>query len=233
MRSDSSRTRNEPPALPAGDAERFELVASRLYTPVLGDILDALGRTHQLLPPEISPLQPHMVVVGRAMPVLVTAVYGPQARPFGLLTEALDQLSQGEVYVAHGGGVPCAAWGEILTATAKIRGAAGAVVHGYHRDTPKVLAQAWPVFSHGAYAQDSSVRSAVVSYRVPIEIGGVSIQPGELVIGDVDGVVIIPRELEDEVLGRALEKASAENVVLDAIRRGLSSTAAFEQYGVL
>lgn len=230
---DSRQHQNRPPALPSGDAERFELVASRLYTAVLGDILDTLGRMHQLLPPEISPLRPEMVVVGRAMPVVVAGVYGPQPRPFGLLTDALDQLNPGDVYVSHGGGVPAAAWGEILTETAKIRGATGAVIHGYHRDTAKVLAQAWPVFSHGAYAQDSSVRTSVVGYRVPIEIGGVSIRPGDLVVGDVDGVVIIPHELENEVLERAFAKASAENVVLDAIRQGLSSTAAFERYGVL
>lgn len=186
-----------------------------------------------MLPPEIAPLRPEMVVVGRAMPVLVVAVHGPQARPFGLLTEALDQLASGEVYLAHGGGIPCAAWGEILTVTAKSRGAAGAVLHGYHRDTTKVLAQGWPVFSHGAYAQDSAVRSSVVAYRVPVELGGVSIEPGCLVFGDVDGVVILPRELEDEVLERALEKVSAESRVLESIRAGLSSTAAFERYGVL
>jgi 4-hydroxy-4-methyl-2-oxoglutarate aldolase len=222
-----------PPTLPDDDAERFALVAERLYTAVVGDILDAVGRTHQFLPPQIVPLRPEMVVVGRAMPVLVAEVYGPQVRPFGLLTEALDQLQPGEVYVAHGGGAPCAAWGEILTATARMRGAAGAVLHGYHRDTPKVLAQDWPVFSHGPFGQDASVRSSVIGYRTGIEIAGVRVEPGDLVVGDVDGVVIVPRAVEDEVLGRALEKASAENTVLDAILRGRSSSDAFAQYGVL
>lgn len=221
------------PLLPAADAERFELVTGRLYTPVIGDVLDALGRTQQFLPAEIRPLRSEMVVVGRAMPVLVAAVSGPQAQPFGRLTEALDQLQPGEVYVAHGGGVPCAAWGEILTATARTRGATGAVLHGYHRDTWKVLAQDWPVFSHGAYGQDASVRSVVTDVRVRIEIEGVVVEPGDLIIGDVDGVVVVPRELEDEVLERALEKASTENVVLEAIRNGLSSTEAFARHGVL
>jgi 4-hydroxy-4-methyl-2-oxoglutarate aldolase len=225
--------RHPAPPLPDDDAQRFDLVAKRLYTPVIGDVLDALGRTHQFLPPEIRPLQPEMVVVGRAMPVVVAAVYGPQAQPFGRLTEALDQLSPGDVWVADGGGVSCAAWGEILTATARIRGAAGAVLHGYHRDTPKVLAQGWPVFSHGPYAQDAAVRSIVIDVRVRIEIDGVAVEPGDLIVGDVDGVVVVPRALEDEVLERALEKASAENVVLGAIESGLSSTEAFARYGVL
>jgi regulator of RNase E activity RraA len=221
-----------PPPSP-DDAERFELVTGRLYTAVIGDVLDALGRTRQFLPATIRPLRAEMVVVGRAMPVLVEGVYGPQAQPFGRLTEALDQLQPGEVYVAHGGGVPCAAWGEILTATARLRGAAGAVLHGYHRDTWKVLAQDWPVFSHGSYGQDASIRSVVTDVRVRIEIEGVVVEPGDLIVGDVDGVVVVPREIEDEVLERSFEKASAENLVLHAIRDGLSSTEAFARYGVL
>jgi regulator of RNase E activity RraA len=218
---------------PDDDPGRFALVAERLSTPLVGDILDSLGRTQQFLPPAIKPLRPGLDVVGRAMPVVTTEVSGPQPRAFGLLTEALDQLQPGEVYLVDGGGAPCAAWGEILTETARMRGAVGAVVHGYHRDTPKVLAREWPVFSHGAFAQDASVRSAVTAYRVGIEIGGVAIEPGDLVVGDVDGVVIVPRDVEDEVLTRALEKASTENAVLAAIRAGMSSSAAYDEYGVL
>jgi regulator of RNase E activity RraA len=214
------------------DEKRFALVAERLSTPLVGDILDGLGQTHRFLPPAIAPLHANAVIVGRAMPVVATQVSGPQVRPFGLLTVALDQLQPGEVYLVDGGGAPCAAWGEILTETARMRGAVGAVIHGYHRDTPK-LPQDWPIFSRGPFAQDSSVRSAVTAYRVGIEIGGVAIEPGDLVVGDVDGVVIVPREIEDDVLARALDKASAENVVLAAIHAGMSSTAAFEQYRVL
>lgn len=219
--------------LPNDDGERFALVAGRLSTPVVGDILDSLGRMHQFLPPSIRPLRSGLDVVGRAMPVRAVEVTGPQRRPFGLLMEALDQLEPGEVYLVDGGGAACAAWGEILAETARMRGAVGAVVHGYHRDTQKLFAHEWPVFSHGSFAQDASVRSSVVAYRVHVEICGVAIAPGDLVIGDVDGVVIVPREIEDDVLARALEKASVENAVLAAIRAGMSSTAAYEQYGVL
>lgn len=219
--------------LPTTDAERFALVRDRLYTPVIGDILDTLGHLHQFLPPSVRPLREDMVVVGRAMPSLTARVHGAQAKPFGLLTESLDQLEPGEVYLGQAESVPCAAWGEILTATARMRGATGAVVHGYHRDTPQVLRQHWPVFSWGGYAQDSSVRSAVIAYRVPIEIGQVTIRPGDLVVGDSDGVLVIPRAVEDEVLERALVKADTENTVLTAILAGTSSTEAFAQHGVL
>lgn len=104
------------------DSELFELVKKYLYTPVVGDILDAYGRYHQFLPPQIQPIKEDMKIVGRAMPVLMIDVYGKQEKPFGLLTEALDQLQPGEVYIATGGAMRCAYWGEILTATAKKKG---------------------------------------------------------------------------------------------------------------
>ena len=222
---DSSEWRN--------DQELFDLIGRELYTPVVGDILDALGRYHQFLPQPVQPMRESMVVVGRAMPVLMIDVHGPQTKPFGLLTEALDDLKPGEVYLAGGGTMRCAYWGELLTATARTRGAAGAVVDGFHRDTPKVLEQNWPVFSRGRFAQDSSVRTAVADFRCPIEIGGVWIGPGDLVYGDLDGVVIVPRAIENEVITQALVKARGEKVVRKAIEGGMSATDAFKKFGFL
>jgi regulator of RNase E activity RraA len=211
----------------------FNSIREHLFSSVIGDVLDSLGHFHQILPAYLRPMKPEMKLVGRAMPVQLADVFGVQAEPFGKLTLALDQLEHGEVYVATGGVAPCSAWGEILTTTAKARGAVGAVVDSYHRDTPKILELDWPVFSRGPYAQDAAVRSIVEAYRVPVEIGGVLVRPGDLIMGDVDGVVVIPREIEGEVVGAALEKVFAENLVLDAIRGGMSSTNAFDKYGVL
>lgn len=127
----------------------------------------------------------------------------------------------------------CAYWGEILTATAKQRGAVGAVINGYHRDTPRVLEQDWPVFSRGRFAQDSAVRTQVVDYRCAIEVGGVRVEPGDLVFGDLDGVVVVPRRVEAEVIERALAKARGEKLVRREIEAGMSSTEAFRKYGIL
>jgi regulator of RNase E activity RraA len=215
------------------DNELFAAFRDELYTPVVGDILDTLGLWHQFLPQPIQPMSTGMKLVGRAMPVLMIDVYGPQDQPFGKLTEALDQLEPGDIYLASGGEMRCAYWGEILTATARVRGASGAVINGYHRDTPRVLEQDWPVFSRGRFAQDSGVRTKVVDYRCPIEVGPVSVQPGDLVFGDLDGVVVIPARHEAEVTERALEKARGEKLVRDEIEAGLSSTAAFQKYGIL
>ena len=125
------------------------------------------------------------------------------------MTEALDQLQPDEIYVATGAH-NSALWGELLTATAKSRGATGAVLDGYSRDTPQVLEQNFPVFCSGVWAQDSSVRTYVFDFRCDIEIGQVTVHNGDVVFGDVDGVLIIPRSVAEEVIEKALEKASKE-----------------------
>ncbi len=215
------------------DDELFALLTAELNSPVIGDILDALGRYHQILPAAVQPMRETMRLAGRAMTALMIDVYGEQKQPFGLLTRALDDLRPGEVYIASGGDMRCAYWGELLTATARARGAAGAVINGYHRDTQKVLEQNWPVFSRGRYAQDSAVRTQVADYRCPIEVTGVWINAGDIVFGDMDGVVIIPKELEAEVVTRSLDKARGERVVRKAIEAGMSATEAFRKYGIL
>jgi 4-hydroxy-4-methyl-2-oxoglutarate aldolase len=220
-------------AVETSGTAHWGLIRAELYTPVVGDILDEMGFRRQFLPPSIRGITAQSKLVGRAMPVLIADVTGPQAQPFGRLTEALDQLESGEVYVAQSPSIPCSAWGEILTATASKRGAVGAVVDGFHRDTPRVLEQDFPVFSRGAYAQDAAVRSSVIDFRCRIRIGDVEIEPGDLIFGDIDGVVVIPASVENEVIDRALAKARAENEVRSAIEAGMSSTDAFHAYGVL
>lgn len=215
------------------DSELFKLITERLFTPVLGDILDREGRWHQFLPQPIKPLAPHYRVVGRAFPVQIADVTGPQSRPFGRLTDALDAIQPGEVYVATGGSMNCAAWGEILTATARTRGGAGAVIDGFHRDTPRVLEQNWPVFSRGSFAQDAGVRSSVMNFRCAVEIGGALVEPGDLIFGDVDGVLAIPHEMERRVIEMALEKVAGEKVVRKEIEAGSTSTSVFDRYGIL
>lgn len=214
------------------DTEMFELMKEKLYTPVVGDILDAMGYNHQFLPPYIHPLKDGMKIAGRVCTVLEHDVFEPQKKPFGLLTEALDQLKENEVYVATGAH-NSALWGELLTATARTRGAVGAVLDGYTRDTPQVLAQNFPVFARDRWAQDSSIRTNVVDFRCTIEIGQVTIHDGDLVFADIDGVLIIPKEVAEEVIEKSLEKAAGEKLVRKAIEGGMSATEAFAKFGIL
>lgn len=215
------------------NSDFLEKITASLYTPVVGDILDTYGLYHQFLPQPIQPAAPGMKLAGFAMPVLMIDVYGPQKKPFGLLTEALDQLGENEIYLASGGMMRCAYWGELLTATSRMRKAAGAVINGYHRDTPQMLEQGFPVFSRGRFAQDSSVRTQVADFRCPIEVDGVLVNPGDLIFGDVDGVVVVPQNIMREVIEKALEKARGEKAVRKAIEGGMSSTEAFRTFGIL
>jgi 4-hydroxy-4-methyl-2-oxoglutarate aldolase len=215
------------------DSDLFRLMRKELYTPVIGDILDQLKCYHQILPPQIQTLSDQHKVAGRVMPALMYDVFGPQVSPFGKLTEALDQVETNEVIVITGGSMHCAYWGEILTASVKIRGANGAIIDGYHRDTPKIVEQNFPVFSRGRFAQDSSVRSKLIDYRCPIEIGGVSIENSDVVFGDIDGVVIIPAIYIEEVIAKSLEKVRGEKLVRVEIDNGMTSTEAFSKFGIL
>lgn len=224
------------------DTELFALMREKLFPAVIGDILDTMGLLHQFLPPHIRPIQPGMVIVGRAMPVLESNAFaaseptgsGPLSRqPFGLLFQALDDLREHEVYLATGCTPAFALWGGLMTTRARHLKAAGAVLDGYHRDTPEVLASGMPVFSMGGYAQDQGARGKVVDWRVPLELGGVRVQPGEIVFGDLDGVLVIPRAAEEEAIRRALEKVSTENRVRDAIEQGMSTAEAFRTFGVM
>jgi 4-hydroxy-4-methyl-2-oxoglutarate aldolase len=224
------------------DDELFALMRKQLFPAVIGDILDTMGFLRQFLTPTIKPVHSDMVVIGRAMPVLETNCFSasdPQGRsplaqrPFGLLFEALDDLKAGEVYVATGCAPQFALWGGLMTTRAMHLRAAGAVVDGYSRDTPEVLQLGLPVFSYGGYAQDQGPRGKVVDWRVPVEINGVRVKPGDIVFGDLDGVLVIPHEAEVEAIRRGLEKASAENKVRDAIQRGMSTVEAFRTFGVM
>ena len=174
-----------------------------------------------------------MLIAGRAMPVVYADVFEEPDKPFGLLTEALDQLQPGEVWVGSGCRHASAMWGEILTATAKSRGAVGAVVDGFHRDTPKVLEQNWPVYSRGRYAADSAPRNMVLSYRQTIIENGVIVRPGDLIFADLDGVLVVPQELETEVVTKALAKARAEKPYATQSKTACPAPAAFHTYGVL
>lgn len=217
----------------SADENLYTLVLNTLYTPVIGDILDTLGFYHQFLPQPIQPIVESMRLVGRAMTVQLTDAWGKQDAPFGRMTEALDSIQPHDIYVVTGGSQNCAAWGEIMTATARTRGGAGAIIDGYHRDTPRVLEQNWPVFSRGRFAQDAGVRSKVADFGCPIEIGGVQILHGDLIVGDLDGVIVVPAKIEKEVIEKAIEKATAEKVVRKAIEAGMSSTDAFHKFGIL
>jgi len=230
------------PTLAPADAELFAALKSELFTAVVGDVLDAMGHRQQFLPAGIAPLLPKSRIVGRAMPVLEADVYsdvaadgaGPLARkPFGLMLEALDDLKPGEIYIATGASLRYALWGGLMSTRATHLRAAGAILDGYVRDADEIEARGFTVFCRGLYAQDQGPRGKVIDYRCPIEIEGVRIEPGDLLFGDREGVLVIPRAVEEEAIRRAREKASTEGAVAIAIRGGMSACEALATFGVM
>ena len=224
------------------DEELFRIVKKELFTCVVGDVMDRMRLQHQFLPPQIRPLNPDMVLIGRAMPVLSVDVFEEKitgtanklmAKPFGLVLEALDGLLPNEVYVNTGSSPRNALWGELMTVRAKKLGATGAVLNGYVRDTKAILKTWFPTFSFGSYGQDSAPRYKVVDFRVPVEIGVVRFRPGDLLFGDIDGVCMIPVEAETEVFTKALEKARGEKRVKKVLMLGTSAVAAFEKHRIM
>lgn len=224
------------------DTELFSTIRRSLNTAVLGDVLDQMGLRRCFLPAGLSPLTPDTVMIGRAMSVLEADVFddgtadaaGPlTAKPFGLMLEALDNLRTGEIYVATGASPRYALWGELMSTRAKVLGAAGAVLDGYVRDARGIEAQGFACFGRGLYAQDQGPRGKVIDYRCTIEIGGIRIDPGVLMLGDREGVLVIPAQAEAEAVARAVEKVRAEDTVGAAIRGGMSACQAFATHGVM
>jgi 4-hydroxy-4-methyl-2-oxoglutarate aldolase len=218
------------------DDELLPLIKRELFSAIIGDVLDKMGYLHCFLPPRIRPLRDDMVLAGRAMPVLEVDLpeNAPDGRkPFGLMLEALDDLKPHEVYVAAGASATYALWGELMSTRAMKLGAAGAVMDGWARDTAGILQLGFPTFAYGSYAQDQGPRGEVRDFRTTVRVGGVSIRPGDLVFGDRDGVLVVPRESEEEALTRAFEKLEGENLVRIAIENGMSTVEAFRTYGVM
>jgi regulator of RNase E activity RraA len=224
------------------DPVTFERARRDLYSAVIGDVMDAMGYTRQFLPPQIQPLRDDMVVVGRAMTVLEADDAGGEgpgrhdatlAQPFGLMLRALDDLKTNEVYLCTGASPTYALWGELMSTAARNRGAVGAVVNGWSRDTRGILNLGFPTFSYGRYAQDQRPRGKVIDFRCPIELAGVRVEPGDVVFGDLDGVCIVPRSIEKEVFDAAFEKASGEKKVFEAISAGMLAQDAWDKFGIM
>lgn len=223
------------------DTELFALMRKELYSAVIGDVLDKMQYFHQFLPQKIQPMKMDMIIVGRAMTVLEadsflelsSGVNPIMNKPFGLMLEALDDLKENEVYICSGASPSYALVGELMCTRMQKLGAAGTVVNGFHRDTKGILELDFPCFSYGRYAQDQGPRGKVIDYRVPIEIEGVRINPGDIIFGDMDGVLVIPKEVEIEVIQKAYEKATGEKMVAQAIQSGMGAKESFDKYGIM
>ncbi len=224
------------------DKELFSIAKKELFVALVGDVLDKLGYQHQFLSPQLKPVNNDFVVIGRAMPVLEADVFEEvvehtnnplMKKPFGIMFEALDSLQENEVYICSGSSPRYALWGGLMSTRAMKLKAAGAVVNGYSRDTNEILSLNFPTFSMGGYAQDQGPRGKVIDYRVPIEVDGVRVNPGDIVYGDRDGVLIVPQEVAEKAFTGAIEKARGEQLVKEALEAGMSTVDAFAKFGIM
>jgi 4-hydroxy-4-methyl-2-oxoglutarate aldolase len=220
------------------DAEIYAFVKKHLYVAAVCDMLDSLGYRDQAMHQRLRPLLPDIRncgFVGRARTVRWMEVdYVVDDDPYGLEIEVVDALRPGDVVVHstdHSG--TNAPWGELLSTVAKRNGSVGCVCDSQIRDCVRIIEMGYPVYYAGIRALDSMGRGRVMSYDVPIRCGEVLVRPGELVFADYDGIVVIPQEVEREVLELARDKAGKESLTRQALLEGKSLREVYDTYGVL
>lgn len=214
--------------------EEFDKLEKELYSAVIADVLDGLGIRNNVMHYDINPVTPNMVVMGRAFTVLATDIYQIPEDPYKLEIESVDNTSKGEVIVATVHGTNSSGfWGELLTTGAKGHGCRGAIIDGFTRDQKKIIEMGFPLFVKGSSPYDSKGRTEVVEYKKPIICGNVLVNPGDIVFGDIDGIVVIPQDVEDEVIKKAMEKVHGENKVREDLLAGVSLKEVFAKYHIL
>ena len=220
----------------ANDQERFDWIRRHLYVPAVCDILDSLGHRQQAMHQRLRPLDPaNSTIVGRARTFQwMETDYIVKQDPYGLEIDAMDSLKPGDVVIHStdyaGTNAP---WGELMSTVAQRSGATGCICDSQIRDCQKIIQIGFPVFYQGIRPLDSMGRGRVMAYDVPVKCGEVLVQPGELVFADFDGVVVVPKAVEDDVLRLAQEKVGKENDSRRELLKGRSLRDVYNQYRVL
>lgn len=209
-------------------------VKEKLYASVISDVLDDMGLTRQVMGADIRPLTPDGMIFGRVRTMLAVPIFTSLPEPYERQIEATDALSEGDVVVAHTSNVVSSAfWGELFSTAAYARGAVGAVIDGFARDYRLIEHTSFPVFCRGLYPVNSKGRLVVSDYDVPITCGGVKVKPGDFIFAEMDGVVVIPGEIFDDVISKALTISGKENAMRADLLRGSALGTAWRNHGVL
>jgi len=212
----------------------FNEICRKLYSGVICDTLDELGYRNQAMRENINPLQQDWVMAGRAKTILAVDIYHIPDNPYEKEIEAIDSIKPGEIVVgctneSRQNGL----WGELLSTASKMRGSRGAVVDGLIRDAKKIIELDFPVFATGTKPVDSRGRGLVIDYDCPVQCGGIAVRPNDVIFGDRDGIVVIPREVFEQVVELAMDKVSRENSTRDELLQGKLLRDVYAKYGVL
>ena len=210
-----------------------EALGARVYSALISDALDALHASNQVMAPRIRPIQPlPRTLVGRAATARAVPVDDAPEEPYSVLLEAMDGLGAGDILIVAGE-PRSAIFGGLLATAARARGGIGCVVDGSVRDARELMSMEFPTFATGFSPADSFGRDEVVEQGAPIECGGVTVQPGDLVVADHDGIAVVPAEVEERVLDHALAKLDRERDMRTDLAEGLPAGEAFAKYGIL
>ncbi|OWT56767.1 RraA family protein [Candidimonas nitroreducens] len=198
----------------------------------VSDVLNKRGVRQRTMDAGLQGIAPGLRTVGvvRTMSSRPLEQAPDPSKEYGLLFEAIDQLSPGEVLLTDTLG--CCVWGELCTERARRRGGNGVVIDGYYRDSDRVLASGYPVFARGRHMSDMLYHREIVALNQPVLCAGVYCAPGDLVLGASDGVVVVPAKMIDSVVREAATKASAEDKVRAALATGASAADTYRSYGV-
>jgi len=216
------------------DPYSFLPILETLYVAVVADVLDGLGYRRQTLAAHIRPLTPAKRVAGVVFPARATSVSAIPASPYELEIGAVEAMSRGDVLVLEAGDdQTCGFWGELLTTACLYKGVRGVVMTACTRDMWKIQTLGFPVFGIGYHPADSKGRADIIEIGNPIEIGGVRCSRGDLILGDEDGMVVVPQLVAAEALRLAAEKATGENRVREDLAQGMSIGEAFRKHQIL
>ncbi|WP_207632734.1 RraA family protein [Foetidibacter luteolus] len=217
------------------DAEKFAWIKEHLYVPLLCDTLDSLGYRNQAMHQRLRPLDTeNCTIVGRARTLRWMETDFVESDSYDMEIAAVDSLRDGDVVVHStdfaGTNAP---WGELMSTIAKRNGSVGCICDSMVRDCKKIMQMEYPVFCGGIRPLDSLGRGKVISYDVPVRCGDVVVHPGELIFTDFDGIVVVPRQVEDQVLEMAYDKLIKENNSRKDLLNGDSLRTVYDRYGVL
>ena len=211
-----------------------EMIKEKLYSGIISDVLDGMGYRNQALAGGISPLTDDTVIFGPAFTSIGTTVYSMPENPLVAQCKVVDQLGEDEIYVlVTRGDYNCAVLGELFATAVNARKGAGVLLDGYARDVKALKEMKFPLFYKGRDVRTSKGRCEINECQIPVILDGVTIRPGDYIFGDIDGVIVIPKEVAEEVIRQAAETVEKENEVRTRLLNGSTLQKAYEEIGAI
>ena len=211
-----------------------EMIKEKLYSGIISDLLDGMGYRNQALEGGISPLTDDTVIFGPAFTSIGTTVYSMPENPLVAQCKVVDQLGEDEIYVlVTRGDYNCAVFGELFATAVNARKGAGVLLDGYARDVKALKEMKFPLFYKGRDVRTSKGRCEINECQIPVILDGVTIRPGDYIFGDIDGVIVIPKEVAEEVIRQAAETVEKENEVRTRLLNGSTLQKAYEEIGAI